>query len=112
MTELIDTTEMYLRTVYERLGEETITLRSYLRRFLFTEERINTKIAQLSGGERRRVELARLLVSDLDLLLLDEPTNHLDVEVVAWLAGYLKQRSGLALLVVTHDRWLDRKSVV
>ena len=66
-------------------------------------------MGQLSGGERRRVELARLLVADLDLLLLDEPTNHLDVEVVAWLAGYLKQRTGLALLVVTHDRWfLDR----
>jgi ATP-binding cassette subfamily F protein uup len=58
----------------------------------------------LSGGERRRCSLARLLLEDDDLLLLDEPTNHLDVEAVAWLAGHLKRRSS-ALVVVTHDRW-------
>ena len=51
------------------------------------------------------MELARLLAADLDLLLLDEPTNHLDVEIVAWLAAYLKGRSNLAIAVVTHDRW-------
>ena len=62
-------------------------------------------VGELSGGERRRVELAGLLVSDLDLLLLDEPTNHLDVEAVAWLADHLNDRRGLAVLVVTHDRW-------
>ena len=66
---------------------------------------LDRRLGALSGGERRRVELARLLVADLDLLLLDEPTNHLDVEIVAWLAAYLKQRSGLALVLVTHDRW-------
>lgn len=62
----------------------------------------------LSGGQRRRVALARLLVEDWDVLALDEPTNHLDVEAVAWLAGHLKRRwsaSSGALLVVTHDRW-------
>ncbi|WP_298741898.1 ABC-F family ATP-binding cassette domain-containing protein [uncultured Microbacterium sp.] len=62
----------------------------------------------LSGGQRRRVALARLLVGDWDVLALDEPTNHLDVEAVAWLAAHLKRRwaaSSGALLVVTHDRW-------
>ncbi len=59
----------------------------------------------LSGGERRRVNLAKLLVADLDLLLLDEPTNHLDVEGVAWLASHLKARPDLAVMVITHDRW-------
>ena len=58
----------------------------------------------LSGGERRRCALARLLLDEWDLMLLDEPTNHLDVEAVAWLAAHLATRS-TALLVVTHDRW-------
>jgi len=63
----------------------------------------------LSGGERRRVALARLLVRDQDLLILDEPTNHLDIEVIAWLSGHLGRRyasgRGRGLVVVTHDRW-------
>jgi ATP-binding cassette subfamily F protein uup len=58
----------------------------------------------LSGGERRRVSLARLLLSDLDVLLLDEPTNHLDIEAVDWLARHLVARD-TTLAVVTHDRW-------
>jgi len=62
------------------------------------------RIGPLSGGERRRVALAALLVSDADLLILDEPTNHLDVEGVDWLAGHLAARRK-ALVVVTHDRW-------
>jgi len=58
----------------------------------------------LSGGERRRCALARLLLEPDDLLILDEPTNHLDVEAVAWLADHLNRRTS-ALVVVTHDRW-------
>jgi len=65
---------------------------------------IDTAVQGLSGGERRRVALARVLLDHPDLLLLDEPTNHLDVEAIAWLAGHLAVRDG-AMLVVTHDRW-------
>ncbi len=65
---------------------------------------IDTPIAPLSGGERRRIALAKLLLDSPELLLLDEPTNHLDVEGVAWLAQHLAARRG-SMLVVTHDRW-------
>lgn len=66
------------------------------------------QVGELSGGQRRRVALAKLLVQDLDIVMLDEPTNHLDIEGVAWLAGHLKTRWGNnagGLVVVTHDRW-------
>ncbi|MET0725434.1 MAG: ATP-binding cassette domain-containing protein, partial [Leifsonia sp.] len=65
-------------------------------------------VGTLSGGQRRRVGLAALLVGDHDVVFLDEPTNHLDVEAIAWLAEHLKRRwsaSQGGLLVVTHDRW-------
>lgn len=68
----------------------------------------DARVETLSGGQRRRVDLARLLVGDWDVLMLDEPTNHLDVRAIAWLAAHLKTRwrAGQgALLVVTHDRW-------
>jgi ATP-binding cassette subfamily F protein uup len=65
---------------------------------------LDTVIGTCSGGERRRIALARELIRPLDLLILDEPTNHLDVEGIAWLAEHLTKRQG-ALLVVTHDRW-------
>jgi ATP-binding cassette subfamily F protein uup len=71
----------------------------------YHEELFTRGFASLSGGERRRVGLAKLLIEDLDLILLDEPTNHLDVEGVAWLAEHLKNRKNLAVVVVTHDRW-------
>ena len=67
--------------------------------------------ASLSGGEKRRVDIAKLLIQSLDIVLLDEPTNHLDVEGVAWLAKHLRKRLELAVVVITHDRWfLDEVS--
>ena len=65
-------------------------------------------VGELSGGQRRRVDLARLLIGDWDVLMLDEPTNHLDMRTINWLAEHLKsrwQRGSGALLIVTHDRW-------
>ena len=71
----------------------------------FDDHLFERKFSTLSGGEKRRVGLAKLLIDELDLILLDEPTNHLDVEGVAWLASHLKSRKSLAVLVITHDRW-------
>ena len=71
----------------------------------FDDHLFERTFLSLSGGERRRVGLAKLLIDDLDLILLDEPTNHLDVEGVAWLANHLKNRKNIAVTVVTHDRW-------
>ncbi|WP_150236726.1 ABC-F family ATP-binding cassette domain-containing protein [Nocardiopsis quinghaiensis] len=65
---------------------------------------LDTPMSGLSGGERRRSGLARLLVDDHDLIALDEPTNHLDIEGIAWLAEHLRGRPE-SLVVVTHDRW-------
>ena len=69
---------------------------------------LDTFVGTLSGGQRRRVDLARLLLHDWDILVLDEPTNHLDMPTIHWLAAHLKSRwsaNAGALLVVTHDRW-------
>jgi ATP-binding cassette subfamily F protein uup len=71
----------------------------------FDDHLFERKFSTLSGGEKRRVSLAKLLIDELDLILLDEPTNHLDVEGVAWLASHLNSRKSLAVLVITHDRW-------
>lgn len=65
-------------------------------------------VATLSGGQRRRVQLAALLIGDWDVIALDEPTNHLDIEGISWLAGHLRgrwARNTGGLLLVTHDRW-------
>jgi energy-dependent translational throttle protein EttA len=64
----------------------------------------DAEVAKLSGGEKRRVALCRLLLEEPELLLLDEPTNHLDAESVNWLEGHLRQYPG-AILIVTHDRY-------
>ena len=69
---------------------------------------LNTPIAKMSGGQRKRVALARVILEDPELIILDEPTNHLDIEIIEWLEEYLK-RSRVTLLMVTHDRYfLDR----
>ena len=74
---------------------------------LLAEVDLDAQVARLSGGERRRVALLRLLLADHDLLILDEPTNHLDVEAVDWLATHLKDRqaANVAMVIVSHDRW-------
>ena len=70
----------------------------------------DTPLAQLSGGQRRKVAMAKVLASDFDVLLLDEPTNHLDEEMIVWLEEYLREYRGVVLMV-THDRYfLDKVS--
>ena len=96
--------------VLKPLGVETFewasksSVRDVLDGLGITELGLDSKVGQLSGGERRRTNLAAALVQELDLLVLDEPTNHLDVEGVQWLAAYLLKTKA-ALVVVTHDRW-------
>ena len=86
------------------LGEQSITLRAYLRRFLFSEDRINTKISQLSGGERSRVLLAKILKRGGNVLMLDEPTNDLDLGTLRLLEEALIAFGG-CVIVVSHDRY-------
>ena len=80
---------------------------------LEAKKMLNREFASLSGGEKRRVSIAKLLIKPLNLILLDEPTNHLDVEGVSWLAKHLRERKNLAVVVITHDRWfLDEISEI
>ncbi len=72
---------------------------------LLTEVSLDREVSNLSGGERRRVALAAVLLAGHDVLVLDEPTNHLDVEVIGWLAGHLSKQTSKTLVVVSHDRW-------
>ncbi len=77
----------------------------------YNSELLDRPFGSLSGGEKRRVGIAKLLIEPLDIVLLDEPTNHLDVEGVAWLADHIRKRRELAVVVITHDRWfLDEVS--
>jgi len=77
----------------------------------YNSELMDRPFGSLSGGEKRRVGIAKLLIEPLDIVLLDEPTNHLDVEGVAWLAQHIRKRRELAVVVITHDRWfLDEVS--
>ena len=87
-----------------RLGDQLLGLRSYLRRFLFTDERINTKINQLSGGEKSRIMLAKILKRGGNVLILDEPTNDLDLNTLRLLEEALTGFSGCSI-VVSHDRY-------
>jgi ATP-binding cassette subfamily F protein uup len=87
-----------------KLGEENVTLRGYLRRFLFKEEQLNQIIGQLSGGERSRVLLAKILKRGGNVLILDEPTNDLDLATLRILEEALVQFKG-TVVVVSHDRY-------
>ena len=94
------------------LREGGLTYRSRSRSVLqglgFDEEKIALPVADLSGGQKAKLQLAKLLLSDADLLLLDEPTNHLDIEAVEWLESFLLEYPG-AFLVISHDRYfLDK----
>ncbi|HTM44956.1 MAG TPA: ABC-F family ATP-binding cassette domain-containing protein [Polyangiaceae bacterium] len=87
-----------------QLGEQSLSVYSYLERFAFRGERMRTKVGALSGGERARVALAKLLLQRGNLLLLDEPTNDLDVQTLSALEEMLIDFKGVTL-VVTHDRY-------
>jgi ATP-binding cassette, subfamily F, member 3 len=95
-----------LQAVFEHEGGYTYILRiqQVLSGLGFTPDEYQAPLRRLSGGERTRALLARLLLSEPDLLILDEPTNHLDIAAVEWLEGYLKQWKG-ATLIVSHDRY-------
>lgn len=83
-------------------------IRSVLHGFHFEQEDYDRKISSLSGGQKTRLALAKLLLEQRDLLILDEPTNHLDIDTLTWLEGYVQNYKG-ALLIVSHDRYfLDR----
>ena len=99
-----------LQPEFERRGGYTyeLRIRQTLSGLGFDETDFDRPIPQLSGGQRTRALLARLLLADPDLLILDEPTNHLDIQAVEWLESYLSQWQG-ATLIVSHDRYfLDR----
>ncbi len=106
-----------LLNTYSRLNHEFESQNGYaykseingvLKGLGFSEADYDTKISTLSGGQKTRVALGRLLLSQPDIILLDEPTNHLDMSSIAWLEGYLNNYNG-AVLIISHDRYfLDR----
>ncbi len=99
-----------LQEAFERRGGYTYPtrIRQVLNGLGFDEADFDLPVHHLSGGQRTRAYLARLLLSDPDLLLLDEPTNHLDIAAVEWLEGYLSRWEGAAI-IVSHDRYfIDR----
>lgn len=83
-------------------------IRTVLHGFRFFEEDYNQAVASLSGGQKTRLAMAKLLLTDYDLLILDEPTNHLDMDTLNWLEGFLAGYHG-ALLIVSHDRYFLNK---
>ncbi|MGN0517494.1 MAG: ABC-F family ATP-binding cassette domain-containing protein [Acutalibacteraceae bacterium] len=98
--------QLFLHEQFERMGGLTYKSRTVasLRGLGFTDEEFNLKTCKLSGGQRSKLSLAKLLLSGADFLLLDEPTNHLDIHSVEWLEGFLKDFKG-AVLVISHDRY-------
>lgn len=91
-------------TEFVVFGDESLSLRAYLRRFLFTDDRISTQVKYLSGGERSRLLLARILKNGGNFLVLDEPTNDLDLPTLRILEEALEAFPGV-VLVVSHDRY-------
>ena len=87
---------------YIRQEENEWQVQSYLSRLGITQ--LDASIDQLSGGQKRKVALAKVLAEDFDMLLLDEPTNHLDEEMISWLENYLREFKGV-IVMVTHDRY-------
>jgi ATP-binding cassette subfamily F protein 3 len=104
---------------YSRISEEFERLNGFayrstvvgiLKGLGFTEEDFPRKASLLSGGEKTRLALGRILLSDPDMIILDEPTNHLDIESVSWLENYLRNYTG-AVLIVSHDRYFLNRIV-
>jgi len=119
--ELLSNEELYHATlnrydhIQNRFREENgfgyqAEIRSVLHGFRFYEADYTKHISQLSGGQKTRLALAKLLLEKKDLLILDEPTNHLDIETLSWLESYLQSYDG-ALLIVSHDRYFLDKVV-
>ena len=100
MTEILEKMDLHKAWDYE------VKVKQILSKLKITN--YDQPISQLSGGQKKRIGMAKVLITDPDLLMLDEPTNHLDLEMIEWLEEYLKKSKG-TLLMVTHDRYfLDR----
>lgn len=115
MAEEDPNSEQYLKIIehYQNLNHRFELMSGYtyeseinniLNRFKFNEIGFDQKISNLSGGQKTRLALAKLLLQKPDVLILDEPTNHLDIDTIEWLEGYLKKYSG-AVVIVSHDRY-------
>ena len=115
MSEVDPTSETYLKIInqYQQLNHQFEMMSGYtyeaeinniLNRFKFNEMGFDQRISNLSGGQKTRLALAKLLLQKPDILILDEPTNHLDIDTLEWLETYLKKYSG-SIVIVSHDRY-------